>query len=155
MRAFLGVLTHPLEQDLQESLKAAAVSVSLVGLCGGVAAGESRHAIADIGGPSLVLVLLWMVGAAVFPKPERRKLAIARSLSVVAFWIAVTMVFVLAAEALIPDSLDRAMRFVAVLFALVISVPVHMFRSLTFRVALGMTFPLLVSMGILARMLLY
>ena len=144
--AFLGLLTQPFEQSLKASVTAAATAISLAGLESLMLLlrGGSRMAL-DFSGSSLVLVLIWMVVTAVVSRVERRSLAIARNLSVVSFWIAVTLVFIIAAEIVFPNPLDHAIRFLCVLIALLVLVPVHMFRNLSIFAALRMTLALLAS----------
>ena len=109
-------------------------------------ANDGSHTAFGIGGFSLVLVLVWAAAPAIFGKPERKKLAIARNLRVVSFWIAVTLVFVISVEFVFSNPLDRAIRLLAVLGALVAFVPVHMFRN--FRGGLALLIPALwLSMG--------
>ena len=127
----------------------------MVAAAGGAVAAGSGDTIQAIGGPSLVLVLVWMAVTAVVAKADRRELAIARNLSVVSFWIAATLVFFLAVETIIPGPFTEARRFAAVLIALFVFVPVHMFRSLPVGAALGMALALWVSTGFLAWTLVY
>ena len=59
LQAFLDLLTQPFEQDPQAALKAAAASIALVGAAGGTIAAGNENTIQGIGGPSLVIVLVW------------------------------------------------------------------------------------------------
>ena len=156
LNAFLGLFTQPFEQDLKTSTTAAATAISLAGLEGlaFLVNGGARTAL-EIGGFSLVLVLLWMAVTAVVTRIERRPLTLARNLSVVSFWIAVTLVFVLAVGLVNSDPLARAIRLAIVLSALLVFVPVHMFRNLPLGAALWMTFALWFSTGALAWTALY
>ena len=151
LNAFLGLFTQPFEQDLKASVTAAATSISLAGLEGLALLfnGGIRTAL-DFGSSSLVLVLVWMAVTAVVTRVERRGLTIARNLSVVSFWIAVTLVFIFAAELVFPNPLDRAIRLLSVSVALLVLVPVHMIRNLPVGAALRMTLALWFSTGALA-----
>ena len=151
LSAFLGLFTRPFEQDIKASVTAAATSISLAGLEGWVflVNGGIRTAL-DIGGASLVLILVWMAVTAIVTKVEHRALTLARNLSVVSFWIAATLVFVLAVGFARPDPLDRAIRLLGVLGVLLVFVPVHMFRNLPVGSALLMTLVLWFSTSSLA-----
>ena len=155
LNAFLGLFTQPFEQDLRASVRAAATAISLAGLEGLalLVSGGSRAAL-EIGGASLVLVLVWMAVTAVVTKAERRVLAIARNLGVVSFWIAATLVFVFAVEFFFPGPFDQAIRFLSVSVVLLVLVPVHMFRNLPIGSACGMTLFLWFSTFTLAGMAL-
>ena len=80
---------------------------------------------------------------------------IAQNLSVVSFWIAVTLVFIFAAELVFTDPLDRAIRLLGVLILLPVLVLVHMLRNLPWVAALLMTVLLWLSMGALAWSVIY
>ena len=156
LNAFLGLFTQPFEQDLRASVTAAATAISLAGLEGLVLlANDGRRTALVIGGFSLALVLVWMAVTAVVTTVERRGLTIARNLSVVSFWIAVTLVFVLAVEFLFPGPFNRAIRFLSVSVVLLILVPVHMFRNLLIGSAFWMTVFLWLSTISLARMVIF
>ena len=163
LNAFLSLFTQPFEQDLKASMKAAATSISLAGLVsaslagfeglGLLANGGSRTTL-EFGRSSLILVLVWMFTTAVFTKVERG-LRIARNLNVLSFWIAVTLVLVLAMERVFPGPLDRAIRLLSVSVVLLVFVPVHMFRNLPISSALPMTLVLWLSTGALAWTVFY
>lgn len=156
LNAFLGLFTQPFEQDLKASVQAAATAISLAGLEGLalLISGGSRAAL-EIGGSSLVLVLVWMAVTAVVTKVERRVLAIARNLGVVSFWIAATLVFVFAVEIFFPGPFNRMVRFLSVSVVLLILVPVHMFRNLPIGPASWMTLFLWFSTVALARVAIW
>ena len=159
LNAFVGVFTQPFEQDLNDSVRAAAVSISLATLLaaqGFLFSPELGSGTAvEMAGSSLVLVLAWMAITAIVAKADRRAVMLARNLSVVSFWIAVTLVLVSVAELLFPDPLDRAIRLGSVWVALLILVPLHMFRNMNFGRALLMTTALWFSSGALGRLFIY
>ena len=93
--AYIGLLTQPFDQDLKASKRVAAAAITLPLLPGLTLANDGSGTAAEIGGFSLVLVLAWAASPAIFGKPERKELAIARNLRVVSFWIAVTLLFVI------------------------------------------------------------
>ena len=159
LNAFAGVFTQPFEQNLKDSLKAAAISVTLATILAGrglVFSPDLGSSTAlEMAGSSLVLVLAWMAVTAIVAKADHRAVTMARNLSVVSFWIAVTLVLVSVAELLFVDPLDRAIRLVSVLVALLILVPVHMFRNMTSGRASIMTVVLWLSTGALARLFIY
>ena len=150
LNAFLGVFTQPFEQDLGASVKAAATSISLAGLLA-VLVDTGRQTALEFGRSSLVLVLIWMAVTAVVGKVDRRRLTIARNLSVVSFWIAVTLVLVIAVGLVFPDPLDRAIRLASVWGALLVLVLVYVIRiRLSVGPAALMILALWVSAGGLA-----
>ena len=152
--AYIGLFTQPFDQDLKASKRVAAAAITLPLLPGLTLANDGSRPASEIGGFSLVLVLVWAVFPAIFGKPEWKKLAIARNLRVVSFWIAVTLVFVILVEFVFSNPLDRAIRLLAVLGALVVFVPVHVFRN--FRGGLALLIPALwLSMGLLAWRVIY
>lgn len=156
LSAFAGLFTQPLEQDLHGALKSAAVSIALASLPGlAFLVNHGSRPALEIGGFSLVLVLVWMAMTAVLSKAERRQLTIARNISLISFWIAVTLVFVFAMELVFGDPLDRAIRLLSVLGLLLVFVPVHMFRNLRVGLALPMTLALWISTGALASSVIY
>ena len=104
----------------------------------------------EIGRNAFVLVIFWMAVTAVIAKPEQRLLTLARNLSVVSFWIAVTLAFVMAADLILNDPFDLPPRLLSVGLLLIFAIPLHTFRILPPRQALPMTVALWVSMGILA-----
>jgi len=150
LEAFLGLLTQPFEQSPADSLRGAGTSITLAGAFAGIGQGT----VVEATPPSLTLVVVWMAVSAVVAKADRRGLEIARNVSVISFWIAVTSAFILAAEQVYPDPFDRGPRFYFVAGWLLL-VPVHMFRSLSFWRAVVMTSALLVSAGFLAASLIY
>ena len=156
LNAFAGLFTQPFEQDLKTSVRAAATSIALAGFPGlAFQVNRGGRTALEIGGFSLMLVLVWMAMTAVLAKTERRKLMIARNLSVVSFWIAVTLVFIFAVELVFTHPLDRAIRLLGVLILLPVPVLVHMLRNLPCVAALLMTVLLWLSMGALAWSVIY
>ena len=156
LNAFIGLFTQPFDQDLKASVTAAVTAITLAGLPGlGLIGNGGGRAAIEIGGASLVLVLVWMAVTGVTSEPEHRILKIARNLSVVSFWIAATLVFIWAAELLFPDVLDRAIRLVSVCIVLLVLVPVHMFRNLRSGRWLRLTLVLWISTGTLAWLVVY
>ena len=152
--AYIGLFTQPFDQDLKASKRVAAAAITLPWLPGLILANDESRPASEIGGFSFVLVLVWAAFPAIFRKPERKKLAIARNLRVVSFWIAVTLVFVISVEFVFSNPLDRAIRLLAVLGALVVFVPVHMCSN--FRDGLALLIPALwLSMGLLAWRVIY
>ena len=154
LQAFVRVLAQPLDQDLEDSVRAAATSIALAAVLAGATALRNEATVQDTIGTSLVLVLVWMAVTAIVAKAEQKVLTIARSLTVVSFWIAATLVFILASEA-VAGPFALTMRFGGVSLALVIFVPVHMFRSLPVGAALYMTLSLWISTGFLAWNLVF
>ena len=154
LNAFVGLFTQPFEQDLKASIRAAATSIFLAGLLPlqGLALVAQRGSLTalEVGRTSFVLVLVWMAATAVFSRAGSRQLAIARNLSVLSFWIAVTLVLVLTVELVFTKELVRASKLASVLGMLLLCVPVHMFRNLHIRSALPMTLALWLSTGALA-----
>ena len=63
----------------------------------------------------------------------------ARNLSVLSFWIAATLVFVIVMASLFSDPLDRAIRLVAVCAVLAVCVPLHVARNLSHHFGIGLT----------------
>lgn len=148
LRALLGLLTQPFEQDLEAAVKGAATAIVLSGAFAAV----SESTVIDASEPSLALVLVWLVATATLAKSDSRKLAISRSLSVISGWIASTLALVYASEQVYGEPVDR-LEFVSV--ALLVLVPAHMARSLSVMPAIGMTAALWVSTGFLAWTLVY
>ena len=159
LNAFVGVFTQPFEQDLKDSVRAAAISITLATLLAGqglvFSPDHGSSTALEMAGSSLVLVLAWMAITAIVAKADRRLVTMAQNLSIVSFWIAVTLVLVSVAELLFPDPLARAIRLGSVWVALLILVPVHMFRNMNFGGALLMTMALWFSSGALGRFLIY
>ena len=159
LSAFAGLFTQPFEQDLNTALKSAAVSISVTSLQGlAFLVNHGGPTALEIGGVSLILVIAWMTMTAILTKAERKQLTIARNISVVSFWIAVTLVFVFSIELVFSDPLDRANRLLSVLCLLLVFVPVHMFlnfRNLGVGLALMMTLALWLSTGALAFRIIY
>lgn len=159
LNAFLGLFTQPFDQDLKASVSAAASSICLAALL--PAQGLSfltphgTQTALELSGVSLVLVLVWMAATAILSPAASRKVSIARNLSVVSFWIAVTLVLVLGVELVFPSPLDRAIRLYSAWAMLVILVPTHMFRNLRVGSACSMTFVLLLSNCALAYVVIY
>ena len=158
LSAFAGLFTQPFEQELNAALKSAAMSIVLASLPGlRILVNHGGDRALEMGGDSLVLVLCWMAFTAVFSKADSRRLTIARNLSVVSFWIAVTLVLALVAELVFTDPLDRAMRLISIWALLLLLVPVHVFRNsrLPRLTALLMTLLLLLSTGVLTYRTIY
>lgn len=88
----------------------------------------------------------------IFARSQSRPVAIARNLSVLSFWIAITLVLILAAGILFEDVHAGSLRLFAVISALLVLIPVHMFRNLRIALALPMTLALWVSTGFLTMM---
>ena len=159
LKAYAGLLTQPFDQDLQSSVKSAGMSIVLSTILTGQEAsllmgGEVEPAL-EIGRFSMVLILVWMAISAIFRSGEERKLIIARNLSVVSFWIAVTLVVVLAVKFVFPEPFDLAIRLISSCAILLVLVPIHMFRNLRFRLALVMTSGLLISTWGLSYTIIY
>ena len=139
LQAFVGVLSQPFRQDLDASTAAAGtavfLSIAVAGgafLTGGLADGLNFAVVV------FVAVLLWIVATAIFVSVDKIKLALARNLSVVSFWITVTLIFLLAAEA-VTVALNQAGRKIGVTCLLVLLIPFHMLRNLSLGVGLTMT----------------
>lgn len=144
--AFVGLLTQPFGQDLRTSVTAAGTAVSLAVMVGGSGAlvGGLPDAL-EFAGMSLVVVLVWTVASVVFAKADHPvKLTLARNLSVVSFWVAVTLALMLATAA-VTDPLSQTGRRLAVSCFLLILVPIHTLRNLPLRLGMGMTAALLVT----------
>ena len=159
LNAFLGLFTQPFDQDLKASVQAAATSVCLAVILAaqGISflTGDGAQTALEIGGLSMVLILFWMALTAILSPTDARNLAIARNLSVVSFWIAVTLVVVLAVEFVFTDPLDRALRLTCACLALLFFIPIHMFRNLRPSQAFNMTVCLLASTWILVYRIIY
>lgn len=159
LNAFIGLLTQPFDQDLKASVKAAATSICLAVILAAQGTsfltGDGAQTALDIGGVSMVLILVWMALTAILSPTDGRKLAIARNLSVVSFWIAVTLVVLLAVEFVFTDPLDRAVRLTTAWITLLVLIPIHMFRNLRLSLAFFMTLCLLVSTWGLAHRIIY
>lgn len=150
LEAFLGVFTQPFEQSLRDSLTAAATAITLAGLESLAFLPHGASRTPTIVSSSLLVVLVWMAITAVISNRERIALTMARNLSVVSFWIAVTLVLVLAVGYIRADAHDSAIRFLVVTCVLFVLVPVHVFRNLPLRSAMPMTVALLLSTVTLA-----
>ncbi len=150
LQAFLGLITRPFRQSLEDSVRGAGTAITLAATFTAIGDATLRDAAA----PSLTLVLVWMAVTAVVAKADDRNLKIARNLGVISFWIATTSAFIMAAGQ-IYDSYDRAPRFYFVAAWLTVLVPIHMFRNLQFWKALIMTVALWISTGLLARIIVY
>ena len=149
LSAFLGLFTQAFRQDLRASLAAAATSVCLAAALQSVALfGNFGTDTAEFAGTSLILILVWMAATAIFTEAHRVALSIARNLSVIAFWIAVTLVLTLAVTKVFPED-DPGRRLIVVSVLLVLTIPVHLFRNLPFTSALRMTVAVLASTTIL------
>ena len=138
--AFLSLFTQPFDQDLKASRTAAVTAISLPWLPGFALANSGSHTASEIGGFSLLLVLVWVAMTAIVTKPERQELVIARNVSVVSFWIAATLLFIIAVESVFTDPLDRAIRLLSVYVVLLVCVPLHVFRNLLRNLRIGLTF---------------
>ncbi len=150
LNAFLGLFTQPFEQDIGASSKAAATAISLATLPGlGILFNGGIRASGELVVSSLGIALVWMLLTAVVTKQDKN-LVIARNLSVLAFWIAATLVIIFGVNIVRPDPLDAALRRVFAVGVLLLLVPVHMFRNLPCWSALRMTLSLWISTIFLA-----
>ena len=153
--AFLRLFIQPFDQDLKASVKVATTAIVLAGLPGSaLLVNGGIRTVGEIVGSSIVLVLVWMLLTAIMTKKERLKLTIARNLSVLSFWIAATLVLVLAVELVRPDPLDGAIRRGIVAVVLLLLVPMHMRFNLPVWPAVKMSLPLWISTVFLAWMAL-
>ncbi len=148
LRGGRGITECTQRMLLNHSLKNAAVSIVLVATLlavpGSVPSPDLGSSTAqEMAFFSLILVLAWMAIMAIVVKSDRQ--ALARNLSVISFWVAVTLVLVCVAEYPFPDPLDRAIRLLSVWIMLLILVPLHMFRNMTCGRALLMTVVLVIS----------
>ena len=155
--ALASVLTHPIDQeDLPTSLRAAASALVLAAPSGlGLLIRDEGASGVDVFGTSLIVIMFWMAATSLIARPERRTAKLARNLGLVSFWIAVTLVLAMGAGVLYPDPLDKGIRFLSVFVLLVVLVPVHLSRGVGFRTALKLILPLWLTMGILARRIIY
>lgn len=153
--AFASLLTQEIDQqDLPTSLKTATKAIGLGTLPG--FALLIRHGVRTAGElvvTSIVLVLGWMVFTAILSRD--RKLEMARNLNLLSFWIAATLVLVLLADFLFDDPLQRMIRFLSVAGALVVFVPIHLFRSARSWSILWRMPALCLTMGLLAWSVIY
>ena len=159
LKAFVDLFTQPFDQDLRSSVKGAATSICLTVILTEqetslLMGGEVRSAL-EIGGFSMVLILIWMVISTIFWPAENRQLVIARNLSVVSFWIAVTLVVVMAVKFVFTEPFDSAIRLISCCIVLLVLVPIHMFRNLRFYSAFAMSFGLLISTWGLTYTIIY
>ena len=158
LNAFLSVLTQPFAQDLKAAVTNASTSILLAGSLAFLLNGGTRTAL-EFSKSSFVLVLVWMAVTAVFARftgAVRLGLTMARNLSVVSFWIAVTLVVIVAVERfLVPNPLDRTIRVLIVSVMLLGFILVHTLRNLPVRSALGMTLLLWISTSALAWTIFY
>ena len=149
LQSLLGLLTRPFDQKPVEALKGAGTAIALAGAF--VAIGEGGlEAVADTATdaatPSLALVAIWMVVAAVFAKNDQRGPAIARGIGVISFWIAATAVLILLAGQFYTDDFDYGPRRYVVFLGLLILVPWYMRHSgLPLWKAVGVTIALWAS----------
>lgn len=157
LNAFLGLLTQPLGQNLGDSVRAATMAIVLAaGLQAWISSSSSGgYGAQDTAVSSLVLVLVWMATTAVVSGIDRRRLTMARNLSLLSFWIAVALVFILAAKTSFRESSDLLKPVGTVSVALLVLVPVHLLRSLPFGLALRMTVALWFSMAFLVWRVFY
>ena len=151
LQSFFGLLTRPFEQSPADSVRGAVTAIVLSMSFAGFGENDMTRTATS----SLALVIIWMLISAIFAGANRRKLEVARNIGVISFWIAATSALVLVAEQVHPDRFDRGPRVEFVWLGLLLLVPLHMFRSLRFGAALGMTLALWVSTGLLARALVY
>lgn len=144
LNAFVGLFTQPFNQDLQASLKATttAVFVAMFPAFPLFFKGESQLQVFVIS--SGVLAFCWILFTAICTR-QGRKLMVARNLSIISFWIAATLVFVLIAATVFPNPLDGTLRLIFTIVLLFIFVPIHMFRNLPRGGALKMSIFLLIS----------
>ncbi len=159
LKAFVSLFTQPFDQDLQSSVKGAATSIGLTVILthqetSFLMGGEVESAL-EIGGFSMMLILVWAGISAVFRSDEDRNLVIARNLSVVSFWIAVTLVVVLAVKFVFTEPFDLAIRLISTCIALLVLVPIHMFRNLPYFSAFAMSIGLLISTWGLSYTIIY
>jgi len=151
LQSFFGLLTQPFEQSPTDAVKGAATGIAL-----GVAfAVIGENDILSFATNSLALVIIWMLGSAVFASADLRTLQIAHNVGVISFWIAGTSALVLLAEQVYPDPISRVSRMEVVSLGLALLIPVHMFRSLRVLAAVAMILALWASTGFLAYRLLY
>lgn len=153
--AFLTVFTQPLEQEVGAAVRAAAVSIVLVGLGGTLIFAADGGALAlDLSSSALVLVLFWIVVTSIVSVKHRARM-LARNLSVLSFWIAATVALVLSVNLLFPRDLDRDIRFWSCVGALMVLVPFHLTRSGYGWASVWMTLLLWLSTGTLAYRAIY
>ncbi len=152
---FATLLTQEIDhQDLPTSLKAATRAIGLSTLPGvGLVIRHGVGTAAEIAGTSLVLVLSWMVFTAILSR--EKKLAMARNLNLLSFWIAATLVFVFLTDLLFDDPLEKMIRFLSVAGGLFVFVPVHLIRSARSWSILWRLPALWLTMGYLAWSVFY
>lgn len=151
LQAFFGLLTQPFEQSPSDAVKGAATAIALSETFAAVGENDILHNTTI----SVVLVIIWMVVSAVCASADRRKLQIARNIGVISFWIAATSALILAADQFYANPFERGPRVEFVWGGLFFLVPAHMFRSLRFGPALGITLALWASTGFMAYTLVY
>lgn len=163
LNAFVALVTQPFEQEIGASVRAAALAISLGGLEGMVfLARNGIPSALEFGVSALVLVLVWIIVTAILANRNRVS-AIARNLSILSFWIAATMVFVIAMELIFHDTDTEGIRFYSCIAVLLVLVPIHLFHgsarlfrgSMRFFIVLGMTLALWFSTGFLAYRVIY
>lgn len=156
LNAFLAIFTQPLEQGVEASARAAAMSITLAGMEGLVLLATNGSASAlEFSRSALVLVLVWITVTSVASNAGNRKLMLARNLSVISFWIAATMALIFAVELLFPNDLDRDLRIWLCIGALLVLVPFHLTRSGYGLASVWMTIALWLSTGMLAYRAIY
>lgn len=156
LNAFLAVFTQPLEQGVEASVKAAAMSIALAAMEGMVLlATDGGASVLEFSRSALVLVLVWMAVTSAASNVQNRTLLLARNLSVLSFWIAATMALIFAVDLLFPNDLDRDVRIWLCFGALVVLVPIHLIRSRYGLASVWMTLALWLSTGILAYRVIY
>ena len=154
LNAFIGIFTQPFEQDLKSSVEAIFTAITLaallsVGLPLLFNGGEIRALQVSASYNSLIIALVWIFLTAIITKQDK-KLAVARNLSVLSFWIAATLVIVLLVDIVCPNPLDGALRLGIAIVILIVLIPTHMFPKLPKRKALEMTICLCFSTIFLA-----
>lgn len=155
---FIGLFTQPFDQSLKASSRWAGAAILLViGISGLQLLFDYRFLPVKEGefaAYSFVLVIAWILMTSILHKDEGRKLAIARNLSVLSFWIAGVLVVVLLANSLYPDPLDGALRRLVSSLILIVLISIHMFcQGCSWR-ALRMTASLWISTVFLVHMAL-
>ncbi len=156
LKAFAAMFTQPLEQqDLPTSLRAAGVAITLAASEGFVVLGwQGAAAVRTVPAASLVIVLAWMTGTGILSRAPDKQVPLARNLSLVSFWIAATLVFVIVAYWLFPG-LQHAKRFAVVSLLLFVAVPVQAWGIMSLRRATWAVPALWLSMGALAWAAIY
>ena len=138
LEAYVGLFIKPFEQNLERALTAAATSVALaiilpVFILGALANRPVQEiGVQKIGANSLVIILIWVVATVVITKPEKTllTLTLARNLSLVSSWIAVTVVAIIAVKLWFHEPMDLPKRLVIAYLALSMLFIVHTWFNL-------------------------